>query len=76
MNNCFSLWLSQLPISVSEDFRHTTKAESRKRFVSELLNLPDYAKGKEGFSSIYQRFSHLKWHNPAHGINVFIPNLG
>jgi len=76
MNNRFSLWLSQLPLNISGDFRHTAKAESRKRLVSELLNLPDYAKGKEGFSSIYQRFSHLKWHNPAHGIIGFIPNLG
>jgi hypothetical protein len=72
MNNRFSLWLSQLPLSISGDFRHTAKAESRKRLVSELLNHSDYAKEKEGFSSIYQRLSHLMWHNPAHGINVFM----
>ena len=76
MNNRFLLYSSRLSLIVSGDFGHTVKDESRKRLVSELLNLPDYAKGKEGFSSIYQRFSHLKWHNPAHGIIGFIPNLG
>ena len=72
MNNRFLLWWNQLPLSISGDFRYTVKAESRKRLISELLNLPDYAKEKEGFSSIYQQFSHLTWHNPAHGINVFM----
>ena len=52
MNNRFSLWLNQLPLSVSWDFRHTAKAESRKRLGSELLNHSDYAKEKEGFLSI------------------------
>jgi len=76
MNVCFLLWSSQLPLSLSGDFRHTAKAESRKRVVSDLLNLPDYAKEKEGFSSIYHWFAYLMWHNPAHGINMFIPKLG
>jgi hypothetical protein len=70
MNNRFLLWSSQLPLSISGDFRHTAKAESRKRFASELLNLTGYAKEKESFPSIYQWFSHLTWHNPSHGIKV------
>jgi hypothetical protein len=54
MNSRFMLWSNQLPLSVSGEFTHTAKAESRKRLVSELLNVSDYAKEKEGFSSIYQ----------------------
>jgi hypothetical protein len=69
MNSRFMLWSSQIPFGFSRDFRHTAKAESRKRLVSELLNLSDYAKEKEGLSSIYQRFAHLTWHYPGRGIN-------
>jgi hypothetical protein len=76
MNNRVLLRSNQLPLSISEDFRHTAKAESRKHLVSVLLDLSDYANEKKDFSSIYQRLSQLTWHNPAHGINVFIPNLG
>ncbi len=54
MNIRFMLWSNQLPLSISGDFTHTAEAESRKRLVSELLNLSDYPKEKEGFPSIYQ----------------------
>jgi hypothetical protein len=56
MNNRFLLWSSQLPLSISEDFRHAAKAESRKYLVSELQNLSDYAKEKRTFPRFISGF--------------------
>jgi len=54
MNSGLRLWSDQLPLNISGDFRETAKAESRKRLISVLFDLPDYAKGKENLPSVYQ----------------------
>src|SRR5262249_37810749 len=55
---------------ISGNFRHSFKAESRKRFVSESPKRPDYAEEKVDFPLVYQWFSNLTRHYPGLGINL------
>ena len=66
--------LGQKAAQFSGNFRHSVKAESRKRLVSELPKLPDYAEEKVDFSLIYQWFSKLTRHSSELGISVLMPH--